>query len=294
MLYGGFQKASGVVTGVGYMYDKDEVEESNTTDRTLTAYVMMYLLEGGGIFDSPAATRQRVSAGDVILLFPGVPHTYGRAGESPTWSECWVEFNGSMFEALEKDGVIRKERPVLSPGLLPPLIAGFDELIRNYQSAVPGEETEFAAQALLLLARVIAADRRRHESEGEREFVIEACARLQAHLDGKLDMAKVARSMGMSERAFRRRFVAGTGVAPARYRLLQRIAAARMMLTSSTIPVGTIAERLGYCDVHFFIKQFREHTGLTPGRFRQKEVEASDPNVRDHGDLPAHSQDTDP
>jgi len=268
--YGAFQRASGVVLGAGYIYEKDEQEEDNCSNRTLNAYVLIYLLDGGGMFSSPACSDYLVNAGDTILLFPGVYHTYRRVAPHVVWSECFVEFSGEIFAAFERDGLINPQRPVHSPGLQPHLIAAFDELIRDYQSAIPGQEPEFSARALLLLASVLGADRKRHELQGDREFVTEACARLGAALDQKLEVAAVAAGMGMSERAFRRRFAAHAGISPARYRQLQRIAVARTMLGTTELTVDAIAERLGYCDVHFFIKQFKKHTGSSPGRFRRK------------------------
>lgn len=268
--YGGFHRPSGVVNGVGYIYRKDEQEEDNCSNRTLNAYVLIYLLEGGGVFASGVSAKCPVAAGDAMLLFPGVPHTYRRSDLSGVWSECFVEFTGGIFEAFEKDGLISQERPVLSPGLQPTLTAEFDELIRGYQSAVPGDEAIFSARTLLLLTRFIEADRQRHERPLDREFLVEACARLEAALDTRLKMADVASAMGMSERTFRRAFLAHSGVSPAQYRLGQRVAAARRMLDATRLTVDSIAESLGYCDIHFFIKQFKKQTGYSPERFRQR------------------------
>ncbi len=264
--YGGANRASGVCNGVGYIYEK----EVGIRDRTMPSYVIVYLLEGSGVFSDAVCGSRFVNAGDVLLIFPGVAHSYDRVDENGLWSECFIDFQGEIFDALLRDGVIKKEQPVLSPGLQPTLVAACDELIRDYQTAVPGQESEFAARTLLLLVRMQEAHRRRRESETERNFVVDACARLQAALDQKLEVAEVARGFGMSERAFRRRFVAHAGISPGRYRLLQRIAAARKLLTESELPISSIAERLGYCDVQFFAKQFREHTGIAPGRFRRE------------------------
>lgn len=268
--YGGFSRASGVVNGVGYIYRKDEQEEDNCSNRTLNAYVLIYLLEGGGVFSSALSARCQVTAGDAMLLFPGVEHTYRRSDLDGVWSECFVEFTGGIFETIEKDGLISRERPVLRPGLQPTLTSEFDELIRGYQSAVPGDEWIFSARTLLLLTRFIEADRQRHERPLDREFLVEACARLEAALDTRLKMADVASAMGMSERTFRRTFLAHSGVSPAQYRLTQRVAAARRMLDATRLTVDSIAERLGYCDVQFFIRQFKKQTGLSPERFRQR------------------------
>jgi len=267
--YGGFRCASGVVNGVGYIYDKDALNEAICTGRRLNAYVMVYLLEGAGVYRDAISGEHVVKAGDVILLFPGVTHAYHRVDQTTVWSECFIEFHGRTFEALERSSIIRRDTPVLSPALQPTLVAEFDGIIRDYQDAGPGDEALLAARALLLLVRVAEAHKKKRQSESARSFVVDACARLQASLDQTIDVPQLAHSFGLSDRSFRRQFSEQMGVAPARYRMLQRIAAARILLVETTVPVGVIAERLGYCDVHFFSKQFKLVTGTTPARFRQ-------------------------
>ncbi len=272
--YGGFFRKSGVVNGAGYIYDKEGDFERWCENRTISAYVFVYLLEGSGFYKDDLTGEHLVETGDVILLFPGLTHSYGRLDPEAAWSECFIELQGDTIEALEKDGVISRNTPILRLGLQPALVAGCDEIIRDYQTAKPGEEALFAARALLMLVRLAEAHRQKDQSDVEKSFMVDACARLQATLDVDIQLSEVARTFGMSERTFRRRFVAQMGVAPARYRLLQRIAAARTLLHGSGLSLRAIAEKLGYCDVHFFSKQFKEVTGITPTQFREEPVPA--------------------
>ncbi len=270
--YAGFFRKSGVVNGVGYIYDKEGDFERWCENRTLSAFALVYLLEGSGFYRDDLTGEHRVETGDVILLFPDLMHSYGRVEPKAAWSECFIEMAGDTIEALENDGVISRKTPILSPGLQPALVAGCDEIIRDYQTAKPGEEALFAARALLMFVRLAEAHRQKDQSEPEKSFMLDACARLQATLDVDIELSEVARTFGMSERTFRRRFVAQMGLAPARYRLLQRIAAARTLLHGSGLSLRAIAEKLGYCDVYFFSKQFKEVTGITPTQFRKEPV----------------------
>lgn len=217
-----------------------------------------------------AMTRERkVTAGDVIVLFPGLQHSYHRVDLTEIWSECFIEFRGEIFVALERDGVISRSSPILSPGLQEALIAESDAIIRDYQSAGPGDEALFAARAHLLLIRCVDAHKHTAQSPNSRSFLTAACARLQEALDRDLEIPELARSFGMSDRAFRRRFAELAGMAPTHYRLLQRIAVGRALLTDTELPVGEVAEKLGYCDVQFFSRQFKQITGMTPSYFRR-------------------------
>ncbi|WMJ86595.1 helix-turn-helix transcriptional regulator [Anaerocolumna sp. MB42-C2] len=49
-----------------------------------------------------------------------------------------------------------------------------------------------------------------------------------------------------------------------------KIAQAKILLTSTELPVKQIAQELGYNEVYHFIRQFKKTTGITPGAFRKK------------------------
>lgn len=49
-----------------------------------------------------------------------------------------------------------------------------------------------------------------------------------------------------------------------------KIAQAKILLTSTDLPVKDVAQELGYNEVFHFIRQFKRSTGLTPGAFRKK------------------------
>lgn len=47
---------------------------------------------------------------------------------------------------------------------------------------------------------------------------------------------------------------------------------AKLLLTSTELPVSTVATEVGYNEVYHFIRQFKKSTGMTPGAFRKKVV----------------------
>ncbi len=67
---------------------------------------------------------------------------------------------------------------------------------------------------------------------------------------------------------FSRLFKDVTGKSPADFVVEARIEAARGLLHSSGYPISRIAELLGYHDVGFFSRQFRDRTGVSPSGYR--------------------------
>ncbi len=49
-----------------------------------------------------------------------------------------------------------------------------------------------------------------------------------------------------------------------------KTAQAKVLLSSTDLPVKQVAEELGYNEIYHFIRQFKKNTGLTPGAFRKK------------------------
>jgi AraC-like DNA-binding protein len=83
------------------------------------------------------------------------------------------------------------------------------------------------------------------------------------------DCESLASSLGMAGSTLRRRFREAAGVPLHEYVLRQRIARARVLLGDTDSPIKTVAEQLGYQDVYFFTRQFRQRTGATPAVYRR-------------------------
>ena len=58
-------------------------------------------------------------------------------------------------------------------------------------------------------------------------------------------------------------------ISPGQDLILMRVEKAKNMLMQG-IPVSQVAELLGYSSTFHFIRQFRQHTGVTPGQWGRK------------------------
>jgi AraC-like DNA-binding protein len=74
--------------------------------------------------------------------------------------------------------------------------------------------------------------------------------------------------VGASSRTLARAFVYETGLSFGRWRTLARLQAALLQLAEG-LPVGVVAEHVGYRTPSAFVAAFRAHTGSTPGRYFQ-------------------------
>lgn len=79
--------------------------------RVLDTYAVVYLLAGKGRFADASGHRADLGPGDLLLLFPGVGHTYGPI-EGGRWTELYVLFDGPVFDLWRDHRVLDPNRPV--------------------------------------------------------------------------------------------------------------------------------------------------------------------------------------
>jgi len=89
---------------------------------------------------------------------------------------------------------------------------------------------------------------------------------------GSIDL--FARRLGISRSHFDREFTQQVGQAPNQFLLNCKMIQARHFLESGNLRVGEIAEKLGYKDIYFFSRQFKQFFGLSPVNYRASLEEA--------------------
>ena len=83
-----------------------------------------------------------------------------------------------------------------------------------------------------------------------------------------LEISSIAQSLGTSDRTLSRRVVDETGMTWANLLRRIRIIKARELLSTSDVPITTVAGDVGYTSQSAFNKAFKLEAGLTPREFR--------------------------
>lgn len=268
----------GRITLAGTIRDNRGVAFHNM--RILGSYALVYLLDGGGRYTDAAGRDVRVSPGDLIVVFPDVPHAYGpEAARAERWSEIYIVFDGPAFDAWRTRGLLDPGRPVLR---LEPIAYW----LRRLESIVADDPTQPATapaawpagQALRrvcllqqFLADALAYHHERRVGDVDRTWL----ARAQAAIDDvpaerDVDYELISRRLGVSYATFRKRFAKLAGVAPAKYRAARVAEQACALLHRSDLPLRAVAERCGFCDAFHFSRRFKRLVGVSPTEFRRR------------------------
>ncbi|GAA1590437.1 hypothetical protein GCM10009789_50150 [Kribbella sancticallisti] len=81
---------------------------------------------------------------------------------------------------------------------------------------------------------------------------------------------ELAAGAALSRAQFTRRFIAQHGTPPAQYVIKARIDRAHQLLTETTMTVTQVAAALGYTDVPYFSRQYKQRTGRSPSDSRRQ------------------------
>jgi AraC-like DNA-binding protein len=80
----------------------------------------------------------------------------------------------------------------------------------------------------------------------------------------------MARRVGLSPSHFRRCFRKFLGRSSSQVVLEARMRRACSYLRESSLSVGEIAETVGYADIFYFSRRFKQHLGCSPTAWRQR------------------------
>jgi AraC family transcriptional regulator len=92
---------------------------------------------------------------------------------------------------------------------------------------------------------------------------------IHAHFKRPFRIGEVAREVNVNPVRLTRRFRRCFGLSMAAYARKLRLDWASLELRSSDLPLSVIATRAGFADQSHFTRAFRQHSGLTPRRFRE-------------------------
>lgn len=100
--------------------------------------------------------------------------------------------------------------------------------------------------------------------------VSRACAYLYEHFQEEIKLEEVARNVHMNPTALCRLFKKATDKTLFQYLNDLRIEHACRLLAYSDLTVAQVGYEAGYGNIPYFIQQFRQKTGVTPGEYRKE------------------------
>ena len=156
------------------------------------------------------------------------------------------------------------------------LNGGFDALLEMLAQDRGDQFSQLCATHLL----VSAPERLNPILPGHRNHCDESILKVQdwieSHYAEVITINRMSHEAGLAERTLKRRFLQATRIPPNLYVQKVRIDKAKKLLLATSLSVKAIAYEVGYENVSFFVRLFREQVGQTPAQWRKcEEVVAS-------------------
>ena len=239
--------------------------------RIINEYQLVYITNGSGWFLSKNfKKKQKVTAGTMILLFPGEWHSY--APESSTgWSEYWIGFRGEHIDNRVKKGFFSKADPLHNIGVNSSIIGLYEEIIRIAQKEKAGYQQMISSIVLSILGTVYYKSKNEQYTDSYIvEKINEARNIIKNDTESALSQEDIARKLGLGYSWYRRMFKEYTGVSPAQYHLQQKLMRAKELLTTTDKNISEIAYALRFENVCQFSTFFKKKEGITPSEFRKR------------------------
>jgi AraC family transcriptional regulator of arabinose operon len=252
-------------------------------------------LHGQGVYRQ-AGRELRANPGDVVLLSPRAVHDYAIAQGAEMWELIWVHFNprpawltwlrlpaigdGLFAVSLCTSGVFTRARRAMlrlhgdvcsAQGLPRDFVrpAPEPDPYHEYLADLDALQLELALSGLeeVLLLAMRESKRqgpRSLDSRVQRVLTIIGCDPVARH-----DLRALADSVALSPSRLAHLFKQETGETISYALLSLKMRQAARLLEATDLPIGAIAQQLGYASLYYFSRQFHYHFGLSPRAYRR-------------------------
>lgn len=238
--------------------------------RVLRRFTLVLMMEGRGYFRDARGSQLELTPGDVIIVFPEIPHAYGPM-PGTEWTQIYFVFDGPQFQLWRAQGLISPEHPILRLGAVDYWFRRLRDVVKAEPLHTTGAPMRALGRLLHVLTDMVAADAESTLQTGRDDW-LEKSLQLLGHQtpEGWPSPQVVAPQVGLSYENFRKRFAELTGESPGHYQKRRRLEWACAAIYHGDSSLKEIADRLGFCDVFHFSKAFKQEIGYTPSDYRKR------------------------
>ncbi|MCR8632732.1 AraC family transcriptional regulator [Paenibacillus radicis (ex Xue et al. 2023)] len=252
---------------------------------------LVYVAEGSGRHDYRGDTY-RIYEGDVFVIEPDAEHSY-KGGKDPNLTVYNVLFAPSILsnelqmlstvdsfvdffyvEPFLRQSVHFQSHLNVEPHDQLEMKHLLGRILSEYKEKKPGYRLLVKTRLIELFVFLSRCyDRSLHRPmtvlAPEREVMKRMVEFIETHHARPLSLDQVSRLCSMSQSSFTAKFKQHIGKTFIEYRNEARIAMAKKLLLASDAGTLQIAGQVGFDDLSFFNKVFKQLVGVTPGQFRR-------------------------
>ena len=238
--------------------------------RVLGSYALVFVVDGSAIYEDANGLELELATGDMLVVFPEIPHTYYVEGEG-RWTELYFVFEGPVFDLWRSSGLLNPSKPIVHLDPLDYWLERFESILgAPHQPGIAPSLLEVCRLQLVLSEALVGIGHGGNQQSEEGVWLSRACSLLDLGIESEIDLQQVAHSLSMSYDGFRKRFRRLTQLSPAKYRSIRGVEIACELIQEGNLTNRQIADQLGFCDEFYFSRRFKQITGYSPTEWRDR------------------------
>ena len=222
--------------------------------------------------------RYVVKAGTGILIPPFAPHYLVNENDEPLRS-FYVIFDGNFFPHMQQagfDAVLAANEKLQSSFYKKSLYETMSRIATQVDISDSSTLNEYRP---LIMTNVIGffvdcfcSDAASYRNASDMKLLKDVKQMIITNIDRNVTVEEMSKALFLSQRQFASRFTKLTGMSFKEYENMIKMEEASQMLYTTDKSISQISDELGFCDIHYFSRKFKEYYGCAPTTLRKKKV----------------------
>lgn len=261
--------------------------------RTISDFQLLYVLSGNGTIQLGNETIH-LHTGECVFYGMESPHML-IASELDPFSFMSIHFEWNTQKTVPTHPVhgikdctladlqqpaptfllnVEPYREIVFPNhiIAPPIDHLFSQIVREYRFEEPGYVFTLKGLLIQLLSAIIRHVAEGTYSTGERRKIAPALEAIRKQPEIQWSLRELAEVCGYHPTYFSNIFKETMGFTPKQFIIQERIRKAKQLLLEEKT-IEEVALKLGYTSIHYFSRNFKASTGLTPTEYKFQSLE---------------------
>ena len=249
------------IPGFGYKYE------------VLKNAVMHYVSKGKGTFKVNNKIFN-LKQGDIFIILKGMNVEYMASMDDP-WEYYWIGFSGSnSIEYLNRTSIIDSYVVTCTEdSKIPNIILNMCEISKNYNPS-SSDDIVLLRELYSLLYTFIKEFPKEFEYKDKElhTYIQDAINFINSNYMNSITVNEIANHVNLSRSYLYKMFIKNLKVSPQKYLINLRMYKATLLLKNTKLPIGEVANKVGYTDSLLFSKTFSKYFSMSPLNYRNNKL----------------------
>ena len=249
------------IPGFGYKYE------------VLKNSVIHYVTKGCGTFKFNNKVYN-LKEGDIFILLKGMDVEYMASIDDP-WEYYWIGFSGSKVgEYLNRTSIIDSYVANCSGNSkIPNIIVNMCEISKTYNPS-NSDDIVLLKELYSLLYTLIKEFPKPFEYKDKElhTYIQDAIDFINSNYMNSITVHEIAEHVNLSRSYLYKMFIKNLNISPQKYLINLRMYKATLLLKNTKLPIGEVANKVGYADSLLFSKTFSKYFSVSPLNYRNNKV----------------------